>query len=166
MLWTRITLMRIRIRLTSLMRIRIWFQILASKKMFKPVKKCSNSLKFHTFWLVICKMIRIFAHPDADPDPQHWFLLTSFYYLGRLGICMWLIVPILRYLVESLQKCYLLSKQVPKNLDNYSKETTPFNQIFGGYMRQVISFFYICFISTLRPLNWLVILLCLSECFC
>ncbi len=56
-------------------------------------------------------------------------------------MCMWLIVSILRYLVESLQKCYLLSKQVPKNLDNYSKETTPFNQIFGGYMRQVISCF-------------------------
>ena len=42
-----------------------------------------------------------------------------------------------RYLVESLQKCYLLSKNVPKGLDTYSKETTPFNQIFGGYMRQV-----------------------------
>ncbi len=67
------------------------------------------------------------------------FLLTpTVHCLGRLGICMWLIVSILRYLVESLQKCYLLSKQVPKNLDNYSKETTPFNQIFGGYMRQVI----------------------------
>jgi len=42
----------------------------------------------------------------------------------------------LRYLIESLQRCYLLSRKVPKNLDNYSKETTPFNQIFGGYMRQ------------------------------
>jgi len=42
----------------------------------------------------------------------------------------------LRYLVESLQKSYLISRKVPKTIDNYTKETTPFNQIFGGYMRQ------------------------------
>jgi len=44
----------------------------------------------------------------------------------------------LRYLIESLQKCYLVSRRIPNlsSLDNYSKETTPFNQIFGGYMRQ------------------------------
>jgi hypothetical protein len=73
---------------------------------------------------------------------------------------MWLIVSILRYLVESLQKCYLLSKQVPKNLDNYSKETTPFNQIFGGYMRQVISCFLQRvgqYIKAIPVLNWLLI---------
>ena len=47
----------------------------------------------------------------------------------------------LRYLVESLQKCYLVSRKLPKNvmLDNYTKETTPFNQIFGGYMRQDVT---------------------------
>ena len=44
-----------------------------------------------------------------------------------------------RYLVESLQKSYLISKKIPKTIDNYTKETTPFNQIFGGYMRQVCS---------------------------
>eukprot|EP00092_Neocalanus_flemingeri_P004825 GFUD01005193.1.p1 GENE.GFUD01005193.1~~GFUD01005193.1.p1 ORF type:complete len:1167 (+),score=221.51 GFUD01005193.1:109-3609(+) len=42
----------------------------------------------------------------------------------------------LRYLVESLQKSYLISRKVPKTVDTYTKETTPFNQIFGGYMRQ------------------------------
>jgi len=42
----------------------------------------------------------------------------------------------LRYLIESLQRCYLISRKVPKTVDNYSKETTPFNQIFGGYLRQ------------------------------
>jgi len=42
----------------------------------------------------------------------------------------------LRYLVESLQKSYLISRKIPKSIDNYTKETTPFNQIFGGYMRQ------------------------------
>jgi hypothetical protein len=89
---------------------------------------------------------------DPDPDPHKNVMAPeycSIYYLGRLGLCMWLIVPILRYLVESLQKCYLLSKQVPKNLDNYSKETTPFNQIFGGYMRQVICCFFTAGLSVL-----------------
>lgn len=42
----------------------------------------------------------------------------------------------LRYLIEALQKSFLVSAQAAKSLDNPSKETTPFNQIFGGYMRQ------------------------------
>jgi len=54
----------------------------------------------------------------------------------------------LRYLIESLQRCYLMSRKVPKTLDNYSKETTPFNQIFGGYMRQELHCFNCKHIST------------------
>ena len=46
---------------------------------------------------------------------------------------------LLRYLIESLAKSYLVSKRIPNNIDNYSKETTPFNQIFGGYMRQDVT---------------------------
>ena len=42
----------------------------------------------------------------------------------------------LRYLIESFQKCYLISRKVHKSIDSYSKETTPFNQTFGGYLRQ------------------------------
>lgn len=42
----------------------------------------------------------------------------------------------LRYLIESLQRSYLLSRKVPSCLDNQTKETTPFNKIFGGYLRQ------------------------------
>ena len=45
----------------------------------------------------------------------------------------------LRYLVESLQKCYLMGRKLPKTIDSYTKETTPFNQIFGGYMRQDVT---------------------------
>ena len=44
-----------------------------------------------------------------------------------------------RYLIESLQRSYLISRKIPKNIDNYTKETTPFNQIFGGYMRQDVT---------------------------
>ncbi len=46
----------------------------------------------------------------------------------------------LRYLIESLQRSFLNSAVGPgapqKGLDSASRETTPFNQIFGGYMRQ------------------------------
>jgi hypothetical protein len=52
-------LMRMRILLLTLMLIRILIQILASKKRLEPLKKCSNRLIVHTFWLVICKMMRI-----------------------------------------------------------------------------------------------------------
>jgi hypothetical protein len=48
---------RIRIRLFTLMRIRI--QILTSKEKHRPLKKCSNRLIFHTFRLIICKLMRI-----------------------------------------------------------------------------------------------------------
>jgi hypothetical protein len=71
---------RVRIRLFTLMRIRIWIQNLASKKRLKPLKKCSNRLICHTFWLFICKLMRIRFFTlmrmrilirilfDADPD--------------------------------------------------------------------------------------------------
>lgn len=40
----------------------------------------------------------------------------------------------MRYLLESLEKNYLTRFQGHK-LDSTSKETTPINQIFGGYIR-------------------------------
>ncbi len=36
----------------------IRIQILASKQRLKPLKTCSNRLIFHTFWLIICKLMR------------------------------------------------------------------------------------------------------------
>jgi len=49
-------LVLIRIRLFTLMRIRI--QILASK-MAQTLEKVLNRLIFHTFWLAICKLMRM-----------------------------------------------------------------------------------------------------------
>ncbi|XP_015189525.1 PREDICTED: ubiquitin carboxyl-terminal hydrolase 36-like [Polistes dominula] len=40
----------------------------------------------------------------------------------------------LRYLLEGMERAYLTRRKAGK-LDNYSKETTPINQIFGGYIR-------------------------------
>ena len=44
-----------------------------------------------------------------------------------------------RYLIESLQRSYLNTIPGSKQLDSVSKETTPFNQIFGGYIRQEVT---------------------------
>ena len=40
----------------------------------------------------------------------------------------------LRYLLEGMERAYLARHRATK-LDSYSKETTPVNQIFGGYIR-------------------------------
>ena len=54
-----------------------------------------------------------------------------------------------RYLIESLQRSYLISERAQlKTLDTPSKETTPFNQIFGGYMRQDVTCLRCKYIST------------------
>ncbi|XP_026805105.1 ubiquitin carboxyl-terminal hydrolase 36-like isoform X2 [Rhopalosiphum maidis] len=46
----------------------------------------------------------------------------------------------LRYLIESMERCYLSALgHAAKSLDNYSKETTPINQIFGGYIRTEVT---------------------------
>lgn len=48
----------------------------------------------------------------------------------------------LRYLVEQMEKSYLNRfKGLPwfKDLDQYSKETTPLNQILGGYLRSTVN---------------------------
>ncbi|XP_001662174.2 ubiquitin carboxyl-terminal hydrolase 36 isoform X1 [Aedes aegypti] len=44
----------------------------------------------------------------------------------------------LRYLVEAMEKSYLARFKNSKELDQYSKETTPLNQILGGYLRSEV----------------------------
>lgn len=41
----------------------------------------------------------------------------------------------LRYLMEAMEKAYLLRIPKSSQLDQYSKETTPINQILGGYLK-------------------------------
>lgn len=43
-----------------------------------------------------------------------------------------------RYLVEAMEKCYLQRFMNSDKLDQYSKETTPMNQILGGYLRSTV----------------------------
>lgn len=44
----------------------------------------------------------------------------------------------LRYLVEAMEKTYLLRFKNSKEFDNYTKETTPLNQILGGYLKSSV----------------------------
>ncbi|XP_068618311.1 ubiquitin carboxyl-terminal hydrolase 36 [Battus philenor] len=44
----------------------------------------------------------------------------------------------LRYLVEAMEKCYLSRFVNSDKFDQYSKETTPLNQILGGYLRSTV----------------------------
>lgn len=44
----------------------------------------------------------------------------------------------LRYLVEAMEKAYLLRFKNSKEFDQYTKETTPLNQILGGYLKSSV----------------------------
>lgn len=44
----------------------------------------------------------------------------------------------IRYLMEAMEKAYLLRCGKPSQFDQYSKETTPINQILGGYLKSSV----------------------------
>lgn len=44
----------------------------------------------------------------------------------------------LRYLIEAMEKAYLTRFKGWKEFDQYTKETTPLNQILGGYLRSAV----------------------------
>ena len=45
----------------------------------------------------------------------------------------------LRHLIESMEKSYLSRIPDSSELDQFSKETTPLNQILGGYLRSTVT---------------------------
>lgn len=53
----------------------------------------------------------------------------------------------LRYLVEAMERAYIQRFRI-ENLDARSKETTPLNQIFGGYLRSAVRCLQCGYVST------------------
>ena len=45
-----------------------------------------------------------------------------------------------------MQRSYVITMKIPKNID--TKDSTPFNQIFGGYMRQDVTCLHCKYVST------------------
>ncbi|XP_066595490.1 ubiquitin carboxyl-terminal hydrolase 36 isoform X2 [Prorops nasuta] len=68
--------------------------------------------------------------------------IKPFYVYNKLKLICRTMVPgqqedaheFLRYLLEGMERAYLVRHKASK-LESYSKETTPINQIFGGYIR-------------------------------
>lgn len=54
----------------------------------------------------------------------------------------------LRHLIESMERSYLNRTPNSADLDQFSKETTPLNQILGGYLRSTVTCLSCCHKST------------------
>ncbi|KAF4524161.1 hypothetical protein B566_EDAN010617 [Ephemera danica] len=99
---------------------------------------------------IICCMAVTLKQSQQRPEQMRPHLI-----LARLrSICKRLIpgqqedaMEFLRYLFEAMEKCYLYRFSGMK-LDNSSKETTPLNQIFGGYIRTDVTCLHCRGVST------------------
>ncbi|XP_073837188.1 ubiquitin specific peptidase 36 isoform X2 [Musca autumnalis] len=87
---------------------------------------------------IICAMAKTL---QASQNSQS-AIRPYFVYSKLKSICKHLVMgrqedahEFLRYLVEAMEKSYLQRFRNYKELDQYSKETTPLNQILGGYLK-------------------------------
>ncbi|XP_053661969.1 ubiquitin carboxyl-terminal hydrolase 36 [Anopheles marshallii] len=90
---------------------------------------------------IICAMAKTLLESQSNQTAFRPYLVYS-----RLRLVCKHLVPgrqedaheFLRYLVEAMEKSYLNRSKNSKELDQYSKETTPLNQILGGYLRSEV----------------------------
>lgn len=90
---------------------------------------------------IICAMAKTLQESQKSQSA-----IRPYYVYSKLkSICKHLIMgrqedahEFLRYLVEAMEKSYLSRFRNFKELDQYSKETTPLNQILGGYLKSAV----------------------------
>uniref|UniRef100_A0AAG5D990 Ubiquitin carboxyl-terminal hydrolase 36 n=1 Tax=Anopheles atroparvus TaxID=41427 RepID=A0AAG5D990_ANOAO len=90
---------------------------------------------------IICAMAKTLIESQSNQSAIKPYLVYS-----KLRLVCKHLVPgrqedaheFLRYLVEAMEKSYLGRYKNSKELDQYSKETTPLNQILGGYLRSEV----------------------------
>lgn len=90
---------------------------------------------------IICAMAKTLHDSQTSQSA-----IRPYYVYSKLkSICKHLVVgrqedahEFLRYLVEAMEKSYLLRFRNYKELDQFSKETTPLNQILGGYLKSAV----------------------------
>ncbi|XP_054732242.1 ubiquitin carboxyl-terminal hydrolase 36 [Anastrepha obliqua] len=90
---------------------------------------------------IICAMIKTLDASQSNQSAIRPYLVYS----KLKFICKHLLMgrqedahEFLRYLVEAMEKSYLTRYRNYKELDQYSKETTPLNQILGGYLKSAV----------------------------
>ncbi|XP_065362463.1 ubiquitin carboxyl-terminal hydrolase 36 isoform X2 [Calliphora vicina] len=90
---------------------------------------------------IICAMTKTLQESQKSQSA-----IRPYYVYSKLkSICKHLVMgrqedahEFLRYLVEAMEKSYLSRFRNYKELDQYSKETTPLNQILGGYLKSAV----------------------------
>lgn len=90
---------------------------------------------------IICAMAKTLEASQSSQSAVR----PHFVYSRLKAICKHLVMgrqedahEFLRYLVEAMEKCYLSRFRNHKDFDQYSKETTPLNQILGGYLKSAV----------------------------
>ncbi|XP_065084528.1 ubiquitin carboxyl-terminal hydrolase 36 isoform X2 [Ochlerotatus camptorhynchus] len=102
-------------------------------------EQCSDNINGQG--CIICAMAKTLLASQSNQSAIKPFLVYS-----KLRLVCKHLVPgrqedaheFLRYLVEAMEKCYLARIKNSKELDQHSKETTPLNQILGGYLRSEV----------------------------
>lgn len=102
----------------------------------KHIEECNSSEN-----CIICAMIKTLEASQNNQSAIRPYLVYS----KLKFICKHLLMgrqedahEFLRYLVEAMEKCFLTRFRNYKELDQYSKETTPLNQILGGYLKSAV----------------------------
>ncbi|XP_067647794.1 ubiquitin carboxyl-terminal hydrolase 36 [Eurosta solidaginis] len=90
---------------------------------------------------IICAMVKTLEASQTNQSAIRPYLVYS----KLKFICKHLLMgrqedahEFLRYLVEAMEKSYLTRYRNYKELEQYSKETTPLNQILGGYLKSAV----------------------------